>query len=168
MELRFPKRFLNPRHRSHRARGKGSRRLFSHLGHEFRLEDRRLLSTVGWDGGAGTLNWQDAANWSADVLPAPTDDVVIPDLLGEIRILITQSTVVRSINSAEGLGITSSGSLTVTSSSSQVTGELALSSGASISASTGAVFTASGAANLDGASVYATGGAVLTFPGVTS
>ena len=41
------------------------------------LEDRRLLAVVSWDGGAGTLNWHDPANWSGDELPIADDDVVI-------------------------------------------------------------------------------------------
>ncbi|MBK7405197.1 MAG: hypothetical protein IPJ41_11335 [Phycisphaerales bacterium] len=42
------------------------------------LEDRKFFSLVTWDGGAGTANWNDAANWSADVLPNSSDDVQIP------------------------------------------------------------------------------------------
>src|SRR5437867_2601011 len=41
------------------------------------LEDRTLLSTVSWDGGAGTLRWDDAQNWSTDSLPGSSDDAVI-------------------------------------------------------------------------------------------
>lgn len=41
------------------------------------LEERTLLSAVAWDGGAGTSNWNDAANWSGDALPGPADDVTI-------------------------------------------------------------------------------------------
>ena len=44
------------------------------------LEERRVLATVTWDGGAGTTAWEDAANWSTDSLPTAADDVVIADL----------------------------------------------------------------------------------------
>ncbi len=47
-----------------------------------RLEERRVLATVVWDGGAGTGNWADALNWDSDTLPTSADDVVIPDLAG--------------------------------------------------------------------------------------
>ena len=42
------------------------------------LEFRSLLSTVTWDGGAGTLQWTDALNWNTDTLPGAGDDVAIP------------------------------------------------------------------------------------------
>ena len=32
------------------------------------------------DGGAGTANWHDAANWSPDGVPAAADDVVIESI----------------------------------------------------------------------------------------
>jgi hypothetical protein len=41
------------------------------------LETRPLLSTVTWDGGGDGSSWSDPLNWSADVLPAGGDDVVI-------------------------------------------------------------------------------------------
>ena len=31
------------------------------------LEDRTTPATVTWDGGAGTFDWNDAANWDTDV-----------------------------------------------------------------------------------------------------
>lgn len=42
------------------------------------FEDRVLLSTVTWDGGAGTSNWSEAANWQGNVAPVPGDDLVFP------------------------------------------------------------------------------------------
>jgi hypothetical protein len=42
-----------------------------------RLEDRIVLATAFWDGGAETNSWHDKANWSNDTLPQPGDDVVI-------------------------------------------------------------------------------------------
>ncbi len=34
-------------------------------------------TTVTWDGGAGTTNWGDAANWNPDGVPSPTDRIII-------------------------------------------------------------------------------------------
>jgi hypothetical protein len=36
-----------------------------------------LLAQIKWDGGAGTSEWSDAANWAGDVVPATTDSVVL-------------------------------------------------------------------------------------------
>ncbi len=41
------------------------------------LEPRTLLAAIAWDGGAGTLSWHDAPNWSTNTLPGPADDVTI-------------------------------------------------------------------------------------------
>ena len=42
--------------------------------------------TVTWDGGAGTLEWNDALNWDGDTLPGPDDDVIIPDQVSSLAI----------------------------------------------------------------------------------
>ena len=52
-----------------------------------KLEDRRVLATVTWDGGAGTESWFDAANWDNDVVPQQEDDVVVPSDSGRIRFI---------------------------------------------------------------------------------
>ena len=41
------------------------------------LETRALLAAVTWTGGAGDNNWDTAANWSTDSVPASADDVTI-------------------------------------------------------------------------------------------
>ncbi len=41
------------------------------------LESRIVLSTVSWDGEAGTLDWHDPENWSDDTLPGSGDDVYV-------------------------------------------------------------------------------------------
>jgi hypothetical protein len=81
------------------------------------LEERRLLATIRWDGGANTLNWTDAANWSGDALPGASDDVVIPDLgtsgvVDQTISISSASYSVRSITTAERVHITG-GTLTV-------------------------------------------------------
>ena len=37
---------------------------------------KSLAATRTWDGGAGTLVWTTAANWSGDAIPVAGDDVV--------------------------------------------------------------------------------------------
>jgi hypothetical protein len=65
------------------------------------LEDRSLLATVTWDGGAGTLNYADAANWNTNTIPTVNDDVIIPDLVGSPTIIITGNRTVNSFVSDE-------------------------------------------------------------------
>ncbi|WP_018412869.1 two-partner secretion domain-containing protein [Methyloversatilis thermotolerans] len=43
---------------------------------------------ICWDGGAGTLSWLDAANWSSDVLPGLTDLVFI-DFAGGAQVTLS-------------------------------------------------------------------------------
>jgi hypothetical protein len=57
------------RHAAHRHR------VPSRFGVEF-LEQRLLLA-VDWDGDGDGASWSDAMNWSADQVPAATDDVRI-------------------------------------------------------------------------------------------
>lgn len=68
-----------------------------------RLEDRTLLSTVTWDGGAGTLNWHHAANWSGDVIPGLTDDAEIGAAYAGTTITVSQDVSVNSITSEANL-----------------------------------------------------------------
>jgi hypothetical protein len=41
------------------------------------LEDRVTPASISWTGGAGTLNWGDAGNWSTATVPTSSDDVTI-------------------------------------------------------------------------------------------
>jgi hypothetical protein len=58
------------------------------------LETRTLLSAVTWTGGAGTMNWNDPANWSTNdsSTPSAADDVSIGNL-GTNPILIAGAAV---------------------------------------------------------------------------
>jgi hypothetical protein len=69
-----------------------------------RLEPRRLLATVAWDGGGDGTNWFDARNWSGDAVPTAADDVVI-DVPAQPQIVIGPSAdaQVRSLVSNEHL-----------------------------------------------------------------
>jgi large repetitive protein len=96
-----------------RTRRNSGRRI-PHQGASELLEDRCLLATIAWDGGAGTTNWSDAANWFDqtnslnDVAPATADDVVI-NLAG------SPYTVNLNINIATGQPVEHLNSLTVDS-----------------------------------------------------
>ncbi|MCI0682029.1 MAG: LamG domain-containing protein, partial [Gemmataceae bacterium] len=72
--------------------------------------------TVAWDGGAGTFNWGDAANWSGDTLPGAGDDVVIPDLTGTPTITSNGTVSINSLSSNEALAI-AGGSFTLAAAS---------------------------------------------------
>ncbi|MFH1815629.1 MAG: hypothetical protein ABIF28_15905 [Pseudomonadota bacterium] len=83
--------------------------------------NRQVLSYAGaicggvcWDGGAGSLLWTDAANWTGDLLPG-TNDLVFIDL-GTISVELTNGNhTIRSLNTAAGNTlVVSGGSLTVT------------------------------------------------------
>ena len=53
---------------------------------------------MSWDGGAGTADWEDAANWSGDALPGPEDDVQIP-AVGTIQHSSNSSVIINSLSS---------------------------------------------------------------------
>src|SRR5687767_1358930 len=69
------------------------------------LEDRRVLATVTWDGGAGTFAWGDVLNWDGDTLPGVADDVVIGDLSGTPTINSTGTVSINRVTSSETIGI---------------------------------------------------------------
>lgn len=73
------------------------------------LEDRIVPTTTFWDGGGDGVSWQDAVNWSGDVLPGTTDDVVIAGA-GSVTYSSGASTV-QSLSTDRTLQITG-GSLT--------------------------------------------------------
>lgn len=76
------------------------------------LEPRRMLAAVSWDGGVGTSEWTDAANWSGDGLPTAADDVTI-DLPAAVTVRISSGVqAINSLNCAESF-IIQSGTLSV-------------------------------------------------------
>ena len=81
------------------------------------LEDRSLLATVTWDGGAGTLNFADALNWDTNTIPGTADDAVIPDLVGTPTILLSSSRSLGSLTSMEGIQLQGAAGLTFSRSS---------------------------------------------------
>jgi len=107
------------------------------------------LSVSGWNvwnGGAGTLNWSDAANWSAGHAPLSTDKVYLGEavtvtLPASIQVAdfsqgagTLSATGMLTLDSANTLAI-SGGGMTATGVVLQAGGDLVMSSGASISSS---------------------------------
>ncbi|MFN5528969.1 MAG: hypothetical protein ACK5F7_00155, partial [Planctomycetaceae bacterium] len=41
------------------------------------LQTRVLLAAVAWDGGGDGVSWTDRLNWSTDLIPGSSDDVVV-------------------------------------------------------------------------------------------
>lgn len=122
------------------------------------LEDRTLLSAISWDGGAGTVNWADAANWSGDTLPATGDDVTIN----------APSSTVRFTGPSLELASLTTTSLTVSNSSLTVLGPLnAVNATLTADGANGTV-SATGQTNIDRSTVIVSNGATLSLPNVTS
>ena len=108
-------------------------------------EARTLLSAVVWTGGAGTDNWDTAANWSTDSLPGSADDVTIG----------AGATVVHSGSDSDSINsLTSSGTLSVTG------GTLSIAS-----ASTVSTLTVGGLATLTCYEFLGTASGLLTLSG---
>ncbi|MFO7906868.1 MAG: hypothetical protein ACQESR_03205 [Planctomycetota bacterium] len=93
------------RQRKQRARARQRRKIrFRPMSCE-KLEDRRLLATVYWDGEAGDFNWHSPLNWDSDALPGPTDDVTI-DVAEEVTIVHQAGTTeINSLTSTNKLAI---------------------------------------------------------------
>lgn len=150
LRLRRGKRRLGER----RFRRKFERDALS--GHVELLESRTLL--IAWDGGAGTANWNDAANWVGDVLPGSSDNVQIDAAFSSTTIVSTADVTVTGITTAAPLKITSG---TITAQAITVSKGLALDGGtikgAIIQAGTGtaAVTATAAGGTLDG--VFLTG-----------
>ena len=115
-----------------------------------------------WDGGGDGTTWSDPANWSGDVLPGPTNVVVIAT--NTIVRHTSGNTTVRRVECDAPLEI-AGGSLTVTEGVSQINGPLTIASGATLTANgTNVILSASGPTVIDGANLYALGGAVIELP----
>lgn len=108
-----------------------------------------------WDGGAGTANWGDAANWNTDGVPSVTDNV---ELTGPYVININVAAVTKDLLlSNPGLILT-----TNAGNSLSVSGNMTLSSG---TLNTAAAFpTVTGTVDLSGGTVGFTGTGSQTIP----
>ncbi|MBI1176792.1 hypothetical protein GC207_05060 [bacterium] len=118
-------------------------------------------ATVSWDGGAGTSVWQDAANWSNDVLPGAVDDVII-NAVGDLTVTSQAGVTIRSLQSSNSLTLTA-GTFRVTGGASVVQGQFTAIGNPLLSVSgAGTTLVLAGPVNLDAASFEATSGATLT------
>jgi hypothetical protein len=80
------------------------------------LEARTMMALTSWTGLGGDLLWSNPANWSANVVPGPNDDVRIDAGAAEPQIRFTSESGVRQVRSLElreALSVTG-GQLTVT------------------------------------------------------
>ncbi|MGR3810272.1 hypothetical protein [Jiulongibacter sp. NS-SX5] len=72
-------------------------------------------ATITWDGGAGTHNWGDPANWDTNTLPAVGDDVIISS--DSVVLNISASIKSLEINSGRELNVLFGLTLNITGSS---------------------------------------------------
>lgn len=70
------------------------------------LEDRAVPAVIVWDGGAGSNNFWDKSNWSTDTVPGKNDDVIVPALSGNARLVMESTTELRSIQTKASLQLT--------------------------------------------------------------
>lgn len=111
------------------------------------LENRRVMATIPWVGGADQ-NWDNPANWAGGVLPDSTSDVVIDGSFAGSTITSNANVSIKSLHSAACLTISS--------------GTFSLGTGESVIASTLSVAgnraVLNSAASLSAASVSIVGG----------
>ena len=100
------------------------------------------VTDIFWDGGAGTLNWFDSANWSTNTLPGLSSNVTIDSGAGPI-LISSPGALAKSLIANRSLTISGSGSLSL-SNASQVTGLFTLSGGTLTGAGSAAITGAGG------------------------
>jgi hypothetical protein len=116
---------------------------------------RMMIFSKTWDGGAGTHNWGDAANWNTDGVPSATDDV---DLTGAdtININVAATTKNLLLDNVSLMLTTNAGNAL------SVSGNMTLTNGRF---NTAAAFPAvSGTINVAGGTVGFTGSIAQTIP----
>src|SRR5262245_37773623 len=137
--MRFFQTLLGNRRKRKAKRSVSSRfgRLFRRLPlHLEQLEDRTLLTTVSWDGGAGTLRWDDAQNWSIDALPGSSDDAVIGTAFAGLTITHDTGDVsILSLTSAAALRV-AGGTFALGAATSQIDDAFTVSGGSLLLSST--------------------------------
>ncbi len=104
------------------------------------LESRVVLNTVTWTGGAGTLNWGDAANWSTGSVPNSSSAVTISlSGVGTINVGSGTFPVASLTDTTAALSIASGGTLSFASGATTSTlGEnVAIESGGTLSIAAG-------------------------------
>jgi hypothetical protein len=93
----------------------------------FMLNLQGPVGPIAWDGGGNGTSWTDPLNWSGNVVPGPSDDVVI-SVAGDPAIQLSSGQhVIRSLTCSENLTI-AGGSLSM-SQASTISGSLTLAGG---------------------------------------
>jgi hypothetical protein len=122
-----------------------------------RLEARRLLAAVAWDGGGDGVNWIDPLNWSSNAMPASADDVTINVPTSNPTIVISSGTqTINSLTSSEA--ITLSGATLSVAASSQVNAPFNFTGGALGGAGS---FTVNGPLTWSGGSMIDSGSTII-------
>ncbi len=70
-----------------------------------RLEDRRVLAQMVWDGGGDGTSWTDALNWDLNQTPGAIDDVTINQTDGT-PVRVTSNTTVQSLTLTSASNVT--------------------------------------------------------------
>ncbi|HOB34069.1 MAG TPA: hypothetical protein PKH32_14425, partial [Verrucomicrobiota bacterium] len=114
---------------------------------------------VSWDGGGGDFSWQNAANWSTDSLPGPTDDVII-NVSSNITVESSANVTIASLQCSNHLAL--SGGTFRLNGSSVVQGTFSTTGTPMlIAAGAGTEVVIAGDVSVDGAAFEARDGAVL-------
>ncbi len=120
-----------------------------------------------WDGGGGDDLWENPLNWSGDVVPGPTDEVVI-NAPGEFTVTNSAGGTIRGLQCANHLAL-AAGTFQVTSGASLIQGQLFVMGNPTVSAiGAGTALTLAGVIRADGASFEASDGATLSIPSLQS
>ncbi|MCP4634844.1 MAG: hypothetical protein GY848_00005, partial [Methyloversatilis sp.] len=121
-----------------------------------RLNLNYTLLTCGgicWDGGAGTANWLDAANWTGDRLPGLTDLVFINVIPGaNVTLNASPAQTVAGLTIGNGNSFTLTGGVFSAPTTVQAGGTLTLQGG---TLNSGGLFSNAGTANLAGGALNA-------------
>ena len=132
------------------------------------LEERRMLANIQWNGNAGDNNFTTPGNWIGGQVPGASDNAIIPS--SSQAVTIDTGVTVESLVSGAPINITGiySGSLNVTSGSTQLNTGLSMSTGTYLTAAgSGTTLTASGTVSSSG-SLEASSGASISLPTMTS
>ncbi len=122
---------------------------------------------ITWDGGGGDFSWQNASNWSGNVLPGQLDDVVI-NVAGNPTIASSANVTIRSLQCSNHLAL-SGGIFKVTDGASTVQGNLSSSGNPTLSASgPTTVWTVAGSVSVNGLNLDVSGGATISLPTLAS
>jgi hypothetical protein len=124
--------------------------------------------TISWDGGGDGTTWSDPLNWAGNLVPGPTNDVVINVVGTPVIQHTTGNTRVRSLQCEESFRITG-GTFTLTNGVSYVNGTFTVNPGRSFSVSNSiTAFTANGPATISSANLFALNGAQMILAQATN